>query len=138
MNHLGFILGISGFFISFWALVKYIILIELKVDNNIFKTIYSLSKREKKFIVKEQFVLEARYPNTYKIICFFEKMPWFYLSHDERLLTAGFQGKEFVTYIICFRWSYSRFKLCLTDKLKELQLQLFVIPVEVLTPKQHF
>lgn len=134
MNYFGPVLTILGVFVGVWALFKYVILVEMRIDSNTFKTLYDISKEKRKLILKEEFVQEAKYPTIYKIICFFHDMPWFYLDHSERLLTAGFQGKDFTTHVTCFRWSYSRLKVELGVKLKEKQLELFGIPVEILMP----
>lgn len=134
MSLIGPLLTLLGAFVGVWALVKYVILVEMRIDANTFKTLYDLSKEKRKFVLNEEFVQEAKYPVVYKIICFFHDMPWFYLDHGERLLTAGFQGKDYMTHVTCFRWSYRRLKDEFGVKLKEKQLELLGIPVEILMP----
>lgn len=128
------IFTLLGSFLTIWALFKYIILIEIRLDANTFKTIYDLSKKDKKFILQEEFITEAKYPVIFSCLCFFNKIPWFYLSHGERLLTAGYQGKDYTTTLICFRWRYRQIYNYLKFKLREMQLEVLGIPVEIITP----
>src|SRR3990167_10042164 len=119
---LSIIFTIIGSLVGIWALFKYVILIEMRIDANTFKTLHDLCKDDYKFMVQEEFISESRYPVTYVAICFFRNAPWFYLNHGERLLTAGWQGKEYVTVVTCFRWRYKQIKKYLHIKLKEMQL----------------
>jgi len=64
----------------------------------------------------------------------FNEVPIFYLTHQERMLQAGFQGKDFTTTIICLRWHHKKIKSFLSFKLKQMQLDIFGIPVLVATP----
>lgn len=122
----------SGF--GLWALLKYVILVELRIDAYTFKTLYDLCKEDRHFILEEEFVSEARHPAIYRALCFFDDAPWFYLSHAERLMNAGFQAKDLVTTIVCFRWQYNRIKAYLKKKLQQMQLQKFGVSVHLLLP----
>ena len=68
----------SGF--GIWAIVKYIVLIELRIDSNIFKTLYDLCKDDHKIMITEEFISEARHLITYIAICLFKDAPWFYMN----------------------------------------------------------
>jgi len=129
------ILGILVSFFGAWAFFKYVIIKELRVDSNTFKTLYDLLKTsEKKFILDEEFITEAKYPNLYNALCYVDGAPFFYLRHGERLLQAGWYGKDYVTIISCFRWKRSKLKDFLTTKLKKFQTEELGVPVEILTP----
>jgi len=121
----------SGF--GVWAIFKYIILIELRLDANTFKTLHELCKHDKKIILQEEFVDESRWPIIYNCICFFKDAPWFYLHHSERLLTAGWHGKDYVTNAITFRWNRVKLRTFLSSKLKEMQNKVGV-GVMLMTP----
>lgn len=123
--------AISGF--GLWALFKYVILIEMRIDANTFKTLYDLCKDDKKFICQEEFISETRYPCVYVAFCFYKSAPWFFINHGERLMQTGWHGKEAVTTVTCFRWRYGKVKLYLSKKLKEMQIQ-HGVPVELMTP----
>lgn len=125
-------LALSGF--GLWALFKYIILIELRIDANTYKTLYDLCKDDKKIMITEEFISEARYPVAYVAICRFKDAPWFYINHSERLMQAGWQGKDYVTTVMCFRWQYRRMKNYLSNKLKEMQLHTLGVPIELMLP----
>lgn len=106
----------------------------MRVDANTFKTLYSICKNDSKFLITEEFISETRYPAIYQAICFFKNAPFFHLNHSERLMTAGFQGKEHYTVITCFRWNYKKLKLFLFTKLNEVQKETLGIPVQLMLP----
>jgi len=120
--------------LGIWALFKYIILIELRIDANTFKTLYDLCKDDRKIMITEEFVSETRYPVTYAAICRFKNSPLFYISHSERLMQAGWQNKDYITSVIFFRWQYRRMKHYLHNKIKEMQLDTLGVPVQLMLP----
>jgi len=122
----------SGF--GIWAIFKYVILIEMRIDANTFKTLFDLCKDDKKIVLNEEFVSETRYPVMYSAICFFDHAPWFHLHHSERLMQAGWHSKDYVTIVSCFRWKYKAMKQYLQKKLKEMQLHTLGVPVQVMLP----
>lgn len=127
------LLTLGGSLLGIWAIFKYIILVDIRIDANTYKTLVEVCKNEKKIVVREELV-ESKLPNELVAFCFFKSAPWFYLSHEERLLTAGTQGKEAVTRLICFRWRVKKLKNYLSNKLKEMQLTNLGIPVELILP----
>lgn len=120
--------------IGIWAAFKYLILIEMRIDANTFKTIFDLCKEDKQIILGEEFVSETRYPVYYSALCFFKESPWFYLHHSERLMQAGWHGKDQVTTVSCLRWKYKKMKYYLHKKLKETQLHTLGVPVQLMLP----
>lgn len=100
-----------------FAFFKYIVLSEIRVDQNWFKIIYGLLKDERKIILEEELTNDnSRYPIVFSSICFIKNCPWFLLVHNERLLQAGFEGKEYVTNLVCFRWNVKSIKRFLLTK----------------------
>lgn len=127
-------LTILASFVGIWAFFKYILLIEMRVDPNTFKTLYDICKDQKKIILHEEFVTENRHPAIFSAFCFFKGVPWFYVDRNERLMQAGYNGKDHVTIITCFRWRYKKLKSYLNLKLKEMQLHTLGVPVELMLP----
>lgn len=121
-------------FVGAWAIFKYILLIDMRVDSNVYKTLYDLCKDERRVMIYEEFVSEKRHPVAYVAFCFFRGSPWFYLNHSERLMQAGFNEKDHVTVLTCFRWRYSMLKSFLRSKLKEMQLCTLGVPVQLMLP----
>lgn len=121
-------------FFGAWAFIKYILLFELRVDSNTYKTLYNLCKDDKKIVLYEELVNDNRHPVSYMAFCFLKNVPWFHISHSERLMQAGFNDKDFVTILTCFRWQSGRLKTFLRKKLKEMQLSTLGIPVELMVP----
>lgn len=127
-------LAILASFVGFWAFFKYVLLIELRVDANTYKTLYDLCKDDKKIMIYEEFTSENRHPVAYVALCFFKEAPWFCLNHSERLLQAGWNDKDHITVLTCLRWKYSKLKDFLKNKLKEAQLCTLGVPVQLMLP----
>lgn len=130
-------LGVAGLcatLVTVWATIRYLVLMEIRIDANTFKTIYDLAKYERMFMLQQEYIREAKYPAIYVGFCFFKNCPWFYVNACERLLTAGHQDKEVVSTLICPRWKYKKLKNFLDDKIQEMQLAALGVPVEVITP----
>ena len=129
----GSLLAFSGIIFSIWAIFKFVIIHEFRLEENTYKTLYEISKTNKIFVFKEEFVAENQPPIQLNALCLFKNCPTFYLNHSERLLTAGWQGKDTITTIHCLRWSKNKIKNFLKINLKSLQIQMG-IPVELITP----
>lgn len=108
----------------------------MRIDANTFKTLFEVLKSEKTFLIREEFVSDVKPPIEYVAFCFVKKAPIFFLSHSERLMTAGWTSKDNISYVTCFRWNASKLKDFLKIKLQELQLEKLGLVVELLTP--HF
>jgi len=135
MSYLTPLLAFAGTLFGAWAIFKYIILIETRIDNNTFRMIYDLLPKEgKKFILEEEMYTEGRHPAIFRAICKFKNSPTFYISRVERLLQAGFQGKDAVTSMICLRWQSNKLRAFLKNTLQEMQVSTYGVPVQVLTP----
>lgn len=114
-----------------FAFIKYFLLIEMRIDENSFKVIYdTLLDSNKKFIIEEEFTNGHRYPVVFNCFSFTDKYPYFYLSHEERLMNAGWEAKDHVNKVLFFRWNYKKIKWSLA-KSHEL---LSDIPVELIAP----
>lgn len=128
------IIALLASFFGAWAFFKYVVLVEMRLDANTFKTMYDLCKEGRKVMVYEEFVTENRYPVEYVAFCFFKGAPWFHVSHSERLMQAGWNEKDYLTVLTCFRWSYGGLKKFLGEKLKEMQLSTVGVPVSLMLP----
>lgn len=121
-------LGASVF--TVWTVFRYFILIEIRIDENSFKIIYDKCKENKKILIEEEFTHEKKYPIIFSAICFLENCPWFYISHQERLLSAGWVPKDYVSKVVLFRSKYNRFKTFLNNCHKKNTN----VPVDLLIP----
>jgi hypothetical protein len=128
-----FITVLASFFGTF-AFFKYVLLIEMRVDANVYKTLYDLCKDDRKVMIYEELVSENRHPVSYVAFCFFRDSPWFFINHSERLMQAGFNEKDHVTTITCFRWRYTRLKDFIRLKMAQMQLCTLGVPVQLMLP----
>lgn len=133
---MAYFLSLVGFIVTVWATLKYLVFYEIRLDANTFKTLYEVMKSEKQFLLREEFVSEVKPPLEYVAFVYMKDAPYFFLSHSERLMTAGWTSKENVSYITCFRWSSKKIKNFLGMKLQDLQLEKLGLAVELITP--HF
>lgn len=123
-----FIGSLAGIFVLF----KYVLLMEVRIDARTFKSLYELLKINNKFVICEEFLVETKYPTIFSAICSIKGFPYFYINHSERLMNAGWQGKELITNITCFRWDYAKLKLLLTAQVKS--AEDLGIPVDIILP----
>lgn len=125
--------SILGALIAIWATIRYVILVEMRIDASSFKILFDLHRNDKKIVVMEEFTCESRYPQVFSAFCFFKNTPYFYISHSERLMQAGWQSKDLVTTIICLRWRYKAIKQYLQDNYKN-SFSTLGVPVTLLLP----
>lgn len=103
------LLAIFGIFstvvVSIWAVLKYVVLGSYKLDNDISKRFIEAIETEASFnwILASERVIDPRYPNVYEAFVIFRGASFFF-SRNERLLTAGWKGKEENTIITFLRW----------------------------------
>lgn len=121
-------------FLGLWAFCKYVVFIETRVDGNTFKTLYDYFKDERKFVLYEEFTSEVQYPVFYSVFCFPKKVPCFFMTRNERLFQAGWQSKDYLTVITCFRWDYKKFRTFLSVGLKDASFMNSGVPVRLLLP----
>lgn len=123
-----FTLAISS--LSLFVFLKYFLIVELRVDENYYKIIYDEAKRINiQIILHEEFTDGFRYPIEFRCFCKVDEY-FIYLNHFERLLNAGWVGKDYATNLVCFRWNYSGLK----SFLQELNYKNTDIPVDVIIP----
>ena len=120
--------------VGLWAIFKYIVLIEVRVDSNTFKTLYDFSKNINKFIINEEFTSENRHPILFYALIFPKNLPFFYVSHTERLMQAGWHSKDYVSIITCLRWDYKKLKQFLNVGLRDISFKTHGVPVQILLP----
>lgn len=104
------IIGIIGTtLISMWGIVKYIICQNYRLDDNLSKSIVGVIKNKSKwkFELTSDFSLNKKYPQIYQSISKTNGVYMFF-SRNERLLTAGWQGKDTISEIYFFRWQKNK------------------------------
>lgn len=124
------LLALGASIFTVWTVFRYFILIEIRIDENSFKIIYDQCKTNKKILIEEEFTHEKKYPVIFSAICLIKNCPIFYVSHQERLFSAGWVPKDYVTTVFLFRSRYKKFK----DFLSNLHKKNTNIPVDLLIP----
>lgn len=129
------LLAVFGIFstivVSIWAVLKFIVLGSYKLDNDTSKRFIEAIESEASFnwILASERVTDPRYPDVYEAFVVFRKA-WFFFSRNERLLTAGWKGKEENTFITFPRWQREK----INDLLKQKGFNNTSIPVMAMFP----
>lgn len=133
-NMIATIMTLVASIFGVWAIFKYIILIEVRIDSNTYKTLYDYFRDSSKFIVNEEFTSDIRHPIAFHALIIHKILPTFYISHGERLMQAGWHGKDFVSMITCLRWQYPVLRKFLSTGLKEASFKTHGVPVQLILP----
>jgi len=128
------LIAVATICISAWAFFKYVILLEVRIEPALFKKIYGCTESCWKLIFAEEIKLEKRAPVDYMALIKFSGYPAFYLTNSERLLNAGWHGKDQVARIICLRWQYKGIQTFLSDLVQDKIKSQNKIPVYLITP----
>ena len=109
---------IIGSLATIWLFCKSLIFYRIRLNNyqssSLFDIIY---KKNRKFIIEEE-VFTGRLPRIYKGFCFVNKIP-LYFNIQERLLRAGWQGTDIVSYISTVRIYHNKLKKLVLEFRKE-------------------
>lgn len=128
-NFIGIVGFIGTFLLSFWAVFKYILLGTYTLNNDDSKRLVERLRRDSNWtwVLKSERVEHPKFPHTFEVIGFVDGF-FLFFSRGERLMTAGWKGKEEVSTVSFFRWSRARM-----DRLLASHRSHGVIPITVLS-----
>lgn len=132
MSNILTILGIIGTsLVSIWAFLKYILVGQYKLNNDISKRlIANISKsKAKQWVLSKELVIPPKFPEQYEAFVNLKGL-YFFFSRTERLMTAGWQSKEDISNILFLRWQRQEIDALLTGENSDDNL----IPVMALLP----
>jgi len=91
--------------VSVWAVMKYIISHNVRLDDNISKNLFLKIKKESsfKFEIKNELSINKKYPLSYIAFIRFKGV-WLLYKREERLLTAGWQSRDIISEVYYLRW----------------------------------
>lgn len=129
-NFLGLFGIITSTFLSVWAIFRYVLTGSYRLDNDTSKRMIHVIEKESRFtwFLEGEHVGPPKFPSTYNVISFV-RGSLIHFSRGERLLTAGWQGKEELTTLSFFRWDRKKI-----DSLLKRDVNSPDIPVMALTP----
>jgi len=129
-NILGLLGIIGSSLLSLWVVLKYAFLCQYRLDSSASKNILDLIRRSGRFTwtFDGDYAAPPRYPSIWQVFAVVEGIPLFYSRH-ERLLTAGWKGKEEQTTLI-----FPRFIKSKMDKLLQSDSSACTVPVNLLLP----
>ena len=118
MSNILTILGIIGTsLVSIWAFLKYILLGQYRLNNDISKRLITRIAKSsaKQWVLSKELVIPPKYPEQYEAFVKLNNL-YFFFSRAERLMTAGWQSKEDVSSISFFRWQRKEIDALLTGE----------------------
>lgn len=116
--NLTFLLGILSSLAGVFVFIKYILIVEIRMDNSIGKDLLKLIKLQDKYItINEELQTKDGIPNIFSCLTKVDGIPIYY-SRNERLMTAGWRGIDNVTNIITLRIFHKRLKANIRDIIK--------------------
>lgn len=135
-NSLGLLglLGIIGTsLVSTWAAFKYVLLGTYRLNGDVSKRLIDKIMKEARWswVLSGEHVVEPKYPDVYEALVILGGTPFFF-SRQERLMTAGWKGKEDVSFITFFRWNRKSI-----DKLLSDEGGSNVVPISAMSPSGH-
>ena len=133
MNNILTIIGIiSTILVSSWAVFKYIILDNYRLDNDLSKKLINRLKNKnvRLWLLSKDKVKDPKYPDIFEVLVYLNGA-CFYFNRNERLLTAGWQSKESVSYIVFPRWQKKKIDIILDGSDQEDN----TIPIMALVPR---
>jgi ATP-dependent 26S proteasome regulatory subunit len=104
----GLIGVVGGLLVSIWAFLKYIVSQNMRLDDNLSKSLIpSILSAKYKFEINNEISVNKKYPSTYSSFAILNGT-LVYFTRSERLLTAGWQSKETISELYYFRWHKSK------------------------------
>jgi len=101
---------IASALVSIWAIMKFIIAQNCRLDDNLSKNLINkVINSEYKFELNSEFSLNKKFPTTYNCFSYTNGL-FLYFTRNERLLNAGWQSKDVVTEIYFLRWQKKKFQ----------------------------
>jgi hypothetical protein len=102
-------IGIIGSaIVSIWAIMKFIVSQNFRLDDNLSKILIEhVQKSKYKFEINNEFSLIDRFPSNYNCFAYVNSF-FIYFTRNERLLNAGWQSKDVVTEIYFLRWQKNK------------------------------
>ena len=130
MSNFFLIASIIGAVGSVWAFFRYILFCSYRLESDTSKRILSriLEERGLNFIVNSQHTVYPKLPDVFSSFSRLDGTPFFF-SREERLMTAGWKGKEDISKIFFFRWDKRKIEKLLTRSTDDI-----TVPVNALNP----
>jgi hypothetical protein len=101
---------IGGLLVSIWAFLRYIISQNIRLDDNLSKSLIpSILSAKYKFEINNEISVNKKYPTTYSSFAILNGA-LVYFTRSERLLNAGWQSKETISELYYFRWHRKRIR----------------------------
>lgn len=106
---------ITGAIVSVWAIMKFIVSQNFRLDDNISKNLmFRIKNSHRKFEINNEFSINKKFPSIYNCFVLIDGV-FIYFTRNERLLNAGWQPKEVITEVYFIRWQRKKMESILYD-----------------------
>jgi len=114
------LLAITGIISQFFVF-KYLVVRKIRLNTRQFKLLYFAIKDSKKsFIMSEEFIYDTtQLPKIFSGIFKIKKLPWFYLTMEERINQAGYTSTTDICEIHIPRWGFNKIKNFINNGMTE-------------------
>ena len=112
LSWISFIGLLTTFLLSLWAFLRFIVFQSYRIDDNLSKLLLDAIRKDGKFRVEttvNEFSLNKKYPDIYNTFCSLGGN-LLYFTRSERMMTAGWQGKEIVSEVFFTRFQKDKVK----------------------------
>lgn len=133
MSLLGFLGVLGTSFVSLWAIIKYILLGTYRLSGDTSKRLIDKIQKDASWtwVLAGEYAEAPRYPNVFETAVVMNRTLFFF-SRNERLMTAGWKGKEDLSTITFLRWQKRRIDLLLKEGCND-----NTIPISALSVGSH-
>lgn len=130
INFIGLLGILGGAFVSLWAVLKYILLGSYGLDTESSKRLVERCVTESQWIwvLRSEHVERPKFPRIFEAFVLLGGT-FIHVSRAERLMTAGWKGKEDVCTVSFFRWRRSKVDLLIRSGARS-----GIVPVAAMTP----
>lgn len=120
LSVLGFV---GGSIISVWAMLRYVVIGTYRLSGDTSKRLIDKIVKESSWawVLTGEHVEAPKFPNVFETFVVLEGTPFFF-SKNERLLTAGWQGKEDLSSVSFFRWHRKKIDTLIQKKIGGLDI----------------
>lgn len=108
---------VTTFLFSLWAFLRFIVFQSYRIDDNLSKLLLDTIRENGKFKLEttvNEFSINKKYPDIYNTFCAINDV-FIYFTRSERMMTAGWQGKEIVSEVYFVRTQKDKVKNLLND-----------------------
>lgn len=119
----------SAVFISLWAVARYALLGSYRLSSEASKLLHEkiMKQAQSVWVLKKEYVKHPKYPEIFEALVFLDGTP-FMFHKSERLLTAGWSGKDNTNDVTFLRWHRAKIEKILDSSCEDASTVSLLLP----------